>query len=602
MLKLFSRDRYLAGNLCLVLFLAFLLSLAAAASASANAPAYEFKAQYKGQDLSTQQSAATPVPQNTIQLTLVLGPVTAADFQTIFEKLWFKVSEGTISSSVYLKDTVYSVAYEVYQTVYHIYKIVYDFVYSAQFTPGTTYVLTFYEGEQKLKEYFLTLEPKPPEPGPVPGPAPAPAPPETKTEFGTVAWDKEAGKGTAKVDASLAANLIQAAKQKGQAAVDLRVSVPSEVTLKSFTSEVPAKAVLDAVAANVVPLIGTANLFVALDVAKIPAEIKAELAAKPEVKLAFTFTILPEAEAKQATAGLPATYKVAGSVVTLQLAFDGKALPGAVTLSYGTGATAGSGLLAAVNLFGLFGDGRLAAAGVDEDKLGIYRYDEPAKAWEYVGGRVDKAKKTVTARLAAVSLAKYAVMAFDKTFADLVGHWSKRDVEIMAARHIARGVTDDRFDPNGLVTRAQFAALLVRTLGIAEAKPAAATFKDVAPQDWCYGAVEAAKAAGLVRGYADGTFRPDAPITREELASMVHRALIWSGKKPAVAGRVEELLARFRDANQIGGWARESVAAAVSEDILRGRDGAVAPKANASRAEATVMLKRVLVSLGEISK
>lgn len=599
MLKLFSRDRYLAGNLCLVLFLAFLLSVALTvvpSYAAASDPDVVEGAPSNG------ESYKGPV----------VIPTTETDFRTIIQELIdyleYLRSHGInhlVEKIVYQKQTflgVYQVAYSVYQ---YAMWLVYGAPPTGHYVGETTYRISYIDYTQTpptsvTKDVPVPI-PKPITVAAAPAPAP-PAPPETKTEFGTVAWDKEAGKGTAKVDAGLAANLIQAAKQKGQATVDFRTPVPSDVTLKSFTSEVPAKAILDAVAANVAPLIGTANLFVALDVAKIPADVKAELAAKPDAKLAFTFSILPEAEAKQATAGLPAAYKVAGSVVTLQLAFDGKALPGAVTLSYGTGATARSGLFAAVNLFGLFGDGRLAAVGVDEDKLGIYRYDEAAKAWEYVGGRVDKAKKTVTAKLAAVSLAKYAVMAFDKTFADLVGHWSRRDVEIMAARHVARGVTDERFDPNGLVTRAQFAALLVRTLGIAEAKPAAATFKDVAPQDWCYGAVEAAKAAGLVGGYADGTFRPDAPITREELASMVHRALTRSGKKPAVAGRVEELLARFRDANQIGGWARESVAAAVSENILRGRDGAVAPKANASRAEATVMLKRVLVSLGEISE
>lgn len=603
----FNRNRYLAGNICFVLFLAFLFSLAFsvvghnAANATAN---YTFETKYNNAPVSENQGQPTRVPKTTVQLELTLKPISASDFATIFQQLWFKLEGGSISQLVYLKDTVYQISYSVYDTVYgvayYVYRIVYDLVYAQYFAPGTTYTLTFYDGTQKLKEVYLALETPPPEGGE--GAAPTPTQ-ETKTDFGTVAWDKEAGKGEAKVDAALAANLIQEAKQKGQATVDFRVSAPADVTLKTFDVEVPAKAVLEAVNAGVALLLGTTDLYVALDVARIPADIKAQLQAKPEAALSFKFNVLPEAEARQATATLPADYRVAGSVVTLELAFDGKALPGAVTLSYAGATSARSGLFAALDLSGLFRGEKLAAVGVDEDKLGVYRYNEATKAWEYVGGRVDKAKKTITAKLAALSLAKYAVMAYEKTFADLVAHWAKRDVEIMAARHIAGGVTENLFEPNGQVTRAQFAALLIRTLGIAETKPAAPHFKDVAASDWYYGAVETARAAGLVGGYPDGTFRPDASITREEIASMVHRALLYAGKTPQVAGRMEAILARFGDVGQIGGWAKESVAVAVSENILRGRTAdTLVPKGTATRAEATVMLKRALVSLGELSE
>jgi hypothetical protein len=83
---------------------------------------------------------------------------------------------------------------------------------------------------------------------------------------------------------------------------------------------------------------------------------------------------------------------------------------------------------------------------------------------------------------------------------------------------------------------------------------------------------------------------------------MIHRALTYAGKKPAVS-QVDAVLAQFGDAGQIGAWARESMAVAISENILRGyAAGTVAPKANATRAEATVMLKRLLVSLGELGE
>lgn len=600
----FNRNRYLAGNICFVLFLTFLFSLAFTvvpqAAQADEPPPVEKSDREPGAPSGGGVTRVTP------------APTTKAEFATVIEKLLQHLAgvDDLVNKVVYSE--VYNRVYEVvYGTVYEVYQYIIWLVYGppgSGYTVGTQAYEISYMGLKDDRWQSVTVEVPVPVPKqvtePGPGPAPAPAPPTTKTDFGTVAWDKEAGKGEAKVDATLAANLIQEARQKGQATVDLRVSVPADVTLKSFTAEVPARVLVEALTASVAPLVGTANLYVAVDPARIPADVKAELAAKPDAKLEFKFNVLPEAEAKQATAVLPATYKVAGSVVTLELAFAGRALPGSVTLTYGTGAAAKSGLFAALDLFGLFrGDGKLAAAGLDEDKLGVYRYNEASKAWEYVGGRVDKVKKTVTAKLAALGLAKYAVMAYEKTFADLALHWAKRDVEIMAARHVAGGVTEELFNPNGQVTRAEFAALLIRTLGIAETKPAAPHFKDVAASDWYYGAIETARAAGLVGGYPDGTFKPKANISREEIASMVHRALLYAGKKPQVAGGVEAILARFADAGQIGGWARESVAAAVGENILRGRTAStVVPKGNATRAEATVMLKRALVSLGELSE
>jgi len=612
MLKLFSRDRYLAGNLCLVLFVAFLVTLAVTALPGpgyAQPDPLQFDAKYQGKSLSSDEGDPTEVPRSGAKLTLELEPLTPEEFDGIFEQLLFKVMvDGDVRQTVYVKDTVYSITYEVYGTVgsttYYAYSIVYNFVASNyELGYGDKFVLAFAAGDALDTQYYLEVQPRPPSGGG--GPAAAPVSEEAKptsTPFGTVAWDEEAGKGTVQVNADLLADLAQQAKQAGQAAVDLRVSPPADVTLKTLTVEAPAQAVLAALNAGVGLLLGTPDTCVAFDPSKLPADLKAQFEAKPEAELSLSLTVLSEAEARQAVA-MPADYRLAGPVAVLELAFDGKALPGTLTLSYAGATSARSGLLAALDVFGLFRGQKVAAVALDEDKLGLYRYNEATRTWEYIGGRVDKAADTVTAKVAALTLAKYAVMAYEKTFADLVGHWAKRDVEIMAARHIAGGVSETLFEPNGQVTRAQFAALLIRTLGITEAKPAAASFTDVAASDWYYGAVETARAAGLVGGYPDGSFRPEARITREEIAAMVYRALVYAGKRPVLAGPPETVLARFSDAGQIGGWAREALAAAVSANILRGRTAdTVVPKGTATRAEATVMLKRALVSLGELNE
>jgi hypothetical protein len=238
--------------------------------------------------------------------------------------------------------------------------------------------------------------------------------------------------------------------------------------------------------------------------------------------------------------------------------------------------------------------------GVDEDKLGAYRYDPSSKTWQYVGGKVLKDTKQVVAKLWHFS--DYAVMAYEKTFADIASHWAKADIELMASKHVVKGMSDTAFAPEAHVTRAQFAALLLRSLGLEEAKPATETFHDVASGAWYFGAVEGAFRAGLVKGYEDGTFRPDATITREEMAAMVVRALKIAGVDTSVTqADIDAALARFADKGAISEWAKESAALAAKSGIVLGRtESSYAPKGTGTRAEATVMMKRLLTLSGDI--
>ncbi|WP_258359314.1 S-layer homology domain-containing protein [Moorella sulfitireducens] len=227
----------------------------------------------------------------------------------------------------------------------------------------------------------------------------------------------------------------------------------------------------------------------------------------------------------------------------------------------------------------------------------VFYYDDGKNAWKRVGGKYDLTKGTITVEVDHLTV--FAVFA-GKTFADIQGHWGQDDIEQMADMDIAGGVSSGSFDPNGNVTRAQFAAFLIRCMGIKEATPAEASFKDVNPNSWYYGVVEAAKAEGLVGGYSDGTFRPDQNITREEIAAMVVRAMTRSG---VYITADDAALAAFADRDTVSAWAKEAVAQAVKAGIARGRaDNCFAPKENATRAEAVVMLKRMLAGIGQISQ
>ncbi|MFD0674410.1 S-layer homology domain-containing protein [Cohnella sp. GCM10027633] len=190
----------------------------------------------------------------------------------------------------------------------------------------------------------------------------------------------------------------------------------------------------------------------------------------------------------------------------------------------------------------------------------------------------------------------YTVIRTAKTFTDLNGHWAKADVESLASKLIVSGVSGTSFAPNGNITRAEFVALLVRSLGLSlDTGATDAPFADVTPGDWYAGAIQAAVRAKLVDGFADNRFKPNDKITREQMAIMVARALALAGRTIDVASEQDELLAKFQDQASISGWARTAVAQSVEADIIAGMtDKTFVPSANASRAQAVVMLRRFL--------
>ncbi|WP_282938599.1 pectinesterase family protein [Paenibacillus sp. RC67] len=184
----------------------------------------------------------------------------------------------------------------------------------------------------------------------------------------------------------------------------------------------------------------------------------------------------------------------------------------------------------------------------------------------------------------------YTVVEYSKTFDDLKGHWSQADVDLLASKLVVNGMTDSSFAPQHEITRAEFATLLVRALGLTEST--SVKFSDVQASDWFAGAIGAASQAGLVDGFENGTFQPGANITREQMAVMMTRAMGVAGKK---ADSSQQALSKFSDAPSVSGWAKEAVAQAVNAGIINGvTSDTFVPNDMASRAEAAVMLKRLL--------
>ncbi|MCZ8515513.1 S-layer homology domain-containing protein [Paenibacillus filicis] len=189
----------------------------------------------------------------------------------------------------------------------------------------------------------------------------------------------------------------------------------------------------------------------------------------------------------------------------------------------------------------------------------------------------------------------YTLIWHPVTFADVAGHWSQAAVNDMASRMIVTGADATHFKPDAAITRAEFAAIIVRALGLAEDGNATA-FKDVKFGDWYAGAVAKAQEYGIIDGYEDGTFRPGQTITREEAMAIITRAIKITGLDASVSkADADAVLASFADGSAVDAWAKQAVAATVKIGLVSGSDAGLQPASNITRAETAAIVQRMLI-------
>jgi hypothetical protein len=224
-----------------------------------------------------------------------------------------------------------------------------------------------------------------------------------------------------------------------------------------------------------------------------------------------------------------------------------------------------------------------------DEQTGSFRY-VPA-LFEIVGGMTKVTVKSSSAS------GIFVVAQHPVTFGDISSHWAKNEIETLASRLILTGQSTDNFAPQNSVSRAEFAAMLIRSLGLAAANTTK-TFSDVSDLSWYAADARAAAALGLVQGYEDGTFRPNAPITREQMAVMAARALklLNLGAGESVVNPATNV---FTDSSAISSWAKEAVNILTAKGIMKGQSAdSFAPGSDTSRAEAAVILTRLLKAAG----
>jgi outer membrane protein assembly factor BamB len=204
--------------------------------------------------------------------------------------------------------------------------------------------------------------------------------------------------------------------------------------------------------------------------------------------------------------------------------------------------------------------------------------------------QIGTAIETVTAKLRILGL----------SFPDLsTDYWAYPAIADLIQRQVLRGYPDGTFKPANLVTRAEFAKMFLLSFAVPPAQTDHASFPDVPLDHWANRYVEGAVAYGLIKGYPDGTFRPDGRVTLAECLTLIVRARRDSLVNP------NNLYLRERGAIRplsSADWYYQYAGAAFAQGILRADDphlvepiqgGAVAPFNDPStRAQVAVLLVR----------
>lgn len=224
-------------------------------------------------------------------------------------------------------------------------------------------------------------------------------------------------------------------------------------------------------------------------------------------------------------------------------------------------------------------------------QLGSFKAEAYAGTTEDVGGL-----KNLCVTLEPGAAAVYRITANNKIneekllqkvslFEDLSGYsWAEEQIAALYKKGIVNMPEKGKFLPGTNITRGDFAGFLVRTLGLENR--AGEQFSDV-PADHPYAKeIAIGRAAGIINGVGENTYAPDKPITRQDMMTLIARGLSLDGKAD---------LSRFSDSAKIADYAKDCVSAMISAGLINGNsDGTLNPLGNTTRAEAAVIMKRIL--------
>jgi len=184
---------------------------------------------------------------------------------------------------------------------------------------------------------------------------------------------------------------------------------------------------------------------------------------------------------------------------------------------------------------------------------------------------------------------KYAVAYAKTSFKDTAAYtWAKKQIDAVAVKGILQPVSEEEFIPSAAITRAEFMYGLVRSLGLTA--KVEGSFSDIEPSAYYYNEVGIARKLGITNGAGNNKFMPDTAITRQDMMTLIVKALEVAGKLKDTKGAD---LGGFADNASIAAYARQNVSIVVAEGIIKGDGKNINPHGNTTRAEAAVILYRI---------
>ncbi len=213
-----------------------------------------------------------------------------------------------------------------------------------------------------------------------------------------------------------------------------------------------------------------------------------------------------------------------------------------------------------------------------------------------VGGKYNPVTGTLEAKLTASGI--YRVVNNEKDFADVKSKSKEMQdaIKLLASKGVINGTSETTFAPDSTISRAEIAALLMRTLSLLDPN-ANGGFIDVTSANWFYGAAGSAKKHNIISGFEDNTFRGLNVIAKNQIVAVAARTLRQQMNYKTPSDITKELSV-YGDNTSVENWAREDVALATMCNLVMKRtDGNFGGTANMTRGDAAIIIKRLFDKL-----
>ncbi|MGE4277573.1 MAG: S-layer homology domain-containing protein [Lawsonibacter sp.] len=225
---------------------------------------------------------------------------------------------------------------------------------------------------------------------------------------------------------------------------------------------------------------------------------------------------------------------------------------------------------------------------------GAFRYHAASQTFEFVPHSVQTIDGVRYVAFYSRTNSVYLAAENPIVFTDLKdGFWGTPYLEHAAAQGLIHGIGNNLVAPDRAVTRAEFVQMIANAVQLPSPEPGASAYTDVADENaWYYNAILKAASAGILKGFSQSDFNPNAPITRQEMAGILAEVISYEGISSLAEHTALDRI--FSDYGQINPNAMNDVETVYQLNLMQGTEtGEFLPEASASRAQAAAVILRL---------